>query len=283
MKNLVRVFIIPFIVMMVACSWSYAVKAGATVSNDSCLPFTMPTTDVLFNSPRKVFAHYFYPNPLSIDNKLASEDYYNTQYLNKNGEKNKWLSQGGFLRQRPLAVGISSDHNWKLVNMKREVRMAIARGITGFTFDVMSIDQAIDPNSHLHLMLKAAQAVDPRFKIVVMPDLAALRSNADAVTRIIASVAASPAAYRLADGRLVVSAFAASNNLPNWWASILSQLKAQNINVAFVSVQYSCCVMVFAPQTGCDYCCCAGVFLCPCGRVGSKTFRSKMLAAYSGF
>lgn len=234
MKNFVRVFIVPFIVMMVACSCSYAVKAGATVSDDACLPFTMPVTDVLFNSPRKVFAHYFYPFQLSINNKLASEDYYNAQYLNKNGEKDKWLGQGGFLRQRPLAVGTGSDHNWKLVNMKREVRMAIARGITGFTFDVLSIDQAIDPNSNLHLMLKAAQAVDPRFKIVLMPDLMALKSNANAVTRIIASVAASPAAYRLADGRLVVSAFAASVNSPNWWASIISQLKAQNINVAFV-------------------------------------------------
>jgi hypothetical protein len=118
--------------------------------------------------------------------------------------------------------------------MQHEVTTAIARGITGFTFDVLSLDEATNANSPLHLMLKAAQAVDSRFKIIVMPDITVFGSDANAVVQIIASVANSPAAYKLSDGRLVVSAFDAGLNSPAWWESVLSRLKAQGINVAFV-------------------------------------------------
>jgi hypothetical protein len=201
---------------------------------DACMPITMPTPDVLFNSPKKVFAHYFYMFPLSIDNKPPAQDYYDVQYLDKNGESGKWQKHGGFLRQRPLGVPVNSDPNWRLLNMENEVRMAIARGITGFTIDVLSVKEATDNNGHLQLLLQAAQAVDPRFKIVVMPDIEQFKSDANSVTKIIAAAAASPAAYRLADGRLVVTAFNAGANAPEWWASIIKQLSAQGIQIAFV-------------------------------------------------
>jgi len=194
----------------------------------------MPPKDVLFNSPKKIFAHYFYPFPMSIDNRASAQDYYNTQFLNKNGEANKWLPEGGYLRQRPLGVPTSTNPNWKQVNMEREVVAAIARGITGFAFDVMSLEEVTDANSHLHLMLNAAQRVDPRFKIMVMPDLTALKSDIEGVTDVIASVADSPAAYKLSDGRLVVSAFNAGLNSPAWWESVISRLKSRGINIAFV-------------------------------------------------
>jgi Glycosyl hydrolase family 71/Calx-beta domain len=206
----------------------------ATNNGDACMPMTISPPDTLLQYQKKVFAHYFYPFPLSIGNVASSTDYYNTQYLSKNGENNKWLAQGGYLRQRPLGVPTSPDADWQLLNMEREVTLAMARGITGFTFDVMSLDQATDSTSQLQTMLKAAQAVNGQFKIIVMPDMAVLGSNADAVVQIIASVATSPAAYRLSDGRLVVSPFDAAVNPASWWQSVLSQLKSQGIDVAFV-------------------------------------------------
>jgi hypothetical protein len=215
-----------------------AAASSSLVSNtnggDACLPIAMPTADAVFKSAKKVFAHYFYPFPISVDNRMPVADYYNTQYLNKNGESNKWLPEGGYLRQRPLGVNTIADAHWRQLNMQHEVTAAIARGITGFTFNVMSVDQATTPTSQLHTMLSAAAAVDSRFKIIVMPDLTALGTNADAVVEIIASVAKSPAAYKLADGRLVVSAFDANIGSPAWWASVLSRLKTKGINVAFV-------------------------------------------------
>ncbi len=79
-------------------------QTSSGAEDDPCLPFAMPAADDLFGSSKKVFAHYFYPFPLSVGNKSASDDYYNHNYLNKNGESSKWLPQGGFLRQRPLPV-----------------------------------------------------------------------------------------------------------------------------------------------------------------------------------
>ncbi|HEY2782766.1 MAG TPA: glycoside hydrolase family 71 protein [Steroidobacteraceae bacterium] len=208
-------------------------NAGA-VTDDACLPFSMPDAGALFSASKKVFAHYFYPFPLSVGNKSPSDDYYNRHYLNKDGERGKWAAMGGYLRQRPLPVGVNSDRNWQLSNMQQEVRMAIARGITGFTIDVLSPKEVSGSDTHLQLLLSAAQSVDPRFKILVMPDISALKSDADTVVKIIAAVAPSSAAFRLDDGRLVVSAFNAGANSADWWAGVLGQLKSRGISVAFV-------------------------------------------------
>jgi Glycosyl hydrolase family 71 len=194
----------------------------------------MPSADALFNSAKKVFAHYIPSFPVSIDNAASAKDYYNTQFLTRTGESDKWVKEGGFLRQRPMGVTPNAGAAWQQHNMEGEVRAAIARGITGFTFDVMSGSQATNSNSALHLMLAAAQVVDSRFKIVVMPDITALGSDSNSVVQIIASVAGNPAAYHLPDGRLVVSPFDASLNSAVWWQAVVSRLSAQGIPIALV-------------------------------------------------
>jgi Glycosyl hydrolase family 71 len=213
-----------------------AAAALVTASNngDACLPLTMPSANTLFSSTKKVFAHYFYPFPLSIDNLAPTVDYYEKQYLGIDGESGKWVKEGGYLRQRPLGQTPNPNSDWQQLNMETQIRTAIARGITGFTFDSLSVTDATDSASPLQMMLAAAQAVDSRFKIVVMPDISALGSDSAAVVQIIASVANSPAAYRLSDGNLVVSAFNAGLNSAAWWQSVLNTLSAKGIKVAFV-------------------------------------------------
>jgi len=206
----------------------------ATNNGDACLAAPMPTSTVLFNSTKRVFAHYFHPFPVSIDNNAPAKDYYNTQYLIRTGESSKWAKQGGYIRQRPLGVTPSTSPNWVQLNMEGEVRAAIARGITGFTFDSMSASDATDAKSDLHLMLAAAQAVDSRFKIIIMPDMTTLAADPNAVVQIITAVAGSPAAYHLSDGRLVVSPFDAGLNTPAFWQSIVSRLNSQGIHIALV-------------------------------------------------
>lgn len=201
----------------------------------SCLPFAMPSQTTLFGSGKKVFAHYFYPFPASLDNKASSADYYNANYLSPSGEANKWKGNGGFLRQRPLSVTVDPSTSWKIDNMKKEIRLAMAAGITGFTVDVMNASQA-NAGSQLQDLLTAAAAVDSRFKIMVMPDLSALGTDAAAVEAIVTSVANNPAAYKLADGRLVVSAFNASLGSVSWWQTVLASLDAKGIHTAFVPV-----------------------------------------------
>lgn len=217
-----------------ALAFAGGTPAADTRDPGACLAFTMPDSSALFSARRKVFAHYFYPFPLSIDDHPGDRDYYNAQYLNPKGENGKHAALGGYLRQRPLPVAANASADWRLQNVESEVRMAIARGITGFTIDVMSGKEAADSNSHLNMLLQAAKAVDPRFKIVVMPDISALKADANAVSQIIAAAAASDAAYRLDDGRLVVSAFNAGLNPPAWWQGIFDQLRSRGIKVAFV-------------------------------------------------
>jgi hypothetical protein len=207
--------------------------AGTPPNINPCRPFTMPPATTLFGSNKRVFAHYFYPFPLSIDDAASQKDYYETQYLSPAGEGNKWLANGGFLRQRPLQVAASGSSTWRLDNMKREVELAIAAGITGFTVDILDANQA-KPGSQLQTLLAAAAAVDARFKIVVMPDLAALGANQTAVQDVIASVANDPAAYHLPDGRLVVSAFAAEDGSVSFWTTVFANLAAAGTKVAFV-------------------------------------------------
>src|SRR5689334_20767019 len=51
---------------------------------------------------RMVFAHYFPPYPVSIDNKTSSADYYAVNYLKPSGENGAFASVGGLLRDRPM-------------------------------------------------------------------------------------------------------------------------------------------------------------------------------------
>jgi hypothetical protein len=198
----------------------------------------MPSADTVLNSSKKVFAHYLSPFPLSIDNQPASQDYYTRNFLNPHGEGGKFLSAGGFFRARPLPVSPQSNPNWRTLNMEQEIRMAIARGINGWTFDLMGIGDT-QPGGKLDKMIQAVQAVDPRFKIVVMPDMAALGSDTGAAATIIQNAHnldagnAVPSLYHWPDGRLVVSPFLAESVSPGAWSSMLNGLKAHGINVAF--------------------------------------------------
>ena len=187
--------------------------------------------------------------PLSLDNVTPANDYYNTQYLNVHGESNKWLAQGGYLRQRPLGITPSPNADWQLLNMEAEVRSAIARGITGFTFDIMSTSEAVGSGSPLQS--HAERSPGRRFSLQDSRDAGPHRAGRQFRRRGANHHGSglSPAAYRLSDGRLVVSAFDASLNSAGWWQSVLSQLSAKGINVAFVPtfLGWSTNAAAFAP------------------------------------
>lgn len=199
------------------------------------LPFNMPSSDIFFAAKRKVFAHYFYPFPLSINNQPAATDYYNTGYLDPHGENNTHLAYGGYLRARPLPVPVQTNFS-AAVNMQKEVQMAIARGITGFTFDILSLADALDPNGHLQNISRAAQAVDTRFAIVPMLDMSSLTGlTTTGAVSIILTAAALPSAARVPDGRFLVSAFNPTQPLA-YWEEVIAECAAKNVNVAFIPV-----------------------------------------------
>ncbi|MFD7615153.1 endo-1,3-alpha-glucanase family glycosylhydrolase [Streptomyces sp. NPDC059828] len=207
--------------------------ATPTGQPSPALAFDLPAGDLLRRSPHQVFAHYFPPYPLSLDNEPAAQDYYARNYLTPQGEKGKHAAYGGLLRDRPLPVQPSSG-DWQLTNLEREVRTARDAGIDGFTVDILSLTGT--NRERVDLLLRAAQRVDPGFRIVLMPDMTSLDTDPRTLADQLALLAASPSAYRLADGRLVVSPFKAEAQDPAWWSQVIDRLRDHGIGTALVPV-----------------------------------------------
>ncbi|MGW7189070.1 glycoside hydrolase family 71 protein, partial [Streptomyces sp. NPDC054838] len=173
-----------------------------------------------------VFAHYFTPYPLSLDDAGADVDYYTRNYLDPAGESGKHRRYGGLLRDRPLPVPPKSG-DWEYANLQQEVRTARDAGIDGFTLDLLSLSGSNWDRAER--LMTAAHSVDPGFKVMLMPDMTALTSDDPAVLAdALAVLGAHPAAHRLGDGRLVVSPFKAEAKSAGWWSRVMDLLKTRH-------------------------------------------------------
>ncbi|HEX4515873.1 MAG TPA: glycoside hydrolase family 71 protein [Polyangiaceae bacterium] len=214
------------------------------------LPIDLPSPTTLKASAHKVFAHYFPPFPISIDDKDASADYYATQFLTPNGENGKHVAYGGFLRERPLPRDVDPSPDWQLDDMKTEVRRADAAGLDGFTVDILGLT---GPNwTRIPLLLQAAQAVDPDFKIVLMPDgtssdTADPNALATAIAGLVQTYAS--ALFTTSDGRVVIAPFDPEVQGAAWWQTWIATMKTQGVDVAFVPcfLNYGSNVAAFDP------------------------------------
>ncbi|MEU9576891.1 endo-1,3-alpha-glucanase family glycosylhydrolase [Streptomyces chilikensis] len=208
-------------------------RAAPSAARDP-LPFDLPSTERLRASDRLVFAHYFTPYPLSLDNRPADEDYYARNYLTADGEDGKHAEYGGLLRDRPLPVAPEGG-DWRSAHHRQEVRTAVAAGIDGFSVDLLSLE---GPHwERVRTLTRAAQEVDPGFRVMLMPDMKSLDAGPAALARALAELGASPNAHRLDDGRLVVSPFKAEEKAPGWWRQVLDILRTRHdTRTAFVPV-----------------------------------------------
>ncbi|WP_228979395.1 glycoside hydrolase family 71 protein [Streptomyces sp. DH12] len=207
--------------------------AGAAAHPTPALPFDLPDRAALRARGKLVFAHYFTPYPLSLDNQEAGRDYYTRNYLTPHGERGKHSAYGGLLRDRPLPVPPKSG-DWELANLRQEVRTARAAGLDGFTLDLLSLSGR--NWERCRLLMEAARSVDPDFKIMLMPDMASLRTtDARRLAAALAELGRHPSAHRLDDGRLVVSPFKAEARGAAWWSGVLDTLRTRHgVRTAFV-------------------------------------------------
>ncbi|MDP9416879.1 MAG: DNRLRE domain-containing protein, partial [Actinomycetota bacterium] len=206
-----------------------ASSTATATTTASPLAFDMPATSTLRASSRKVFAHYFPPLPISLDNQDPASDYYQRNFLKPDGEGGKHAAYGGYLRDRPVGRPIRGT-SWRLQDLQDEVRQAIDAGIDGFALNLM-----VFPPSTSHqvttarTIMKAAETVDPGFKIMLMVDLSGRvpsLSKTD-IAKFLAELGASPAAYRV-NGKLVISAFKAEQVAPSWWTELFTVLQANH-------------------------------------------------------
>jgi len=202
---------------------------------ENTLPFDMPSRDVLQRSSKKVFASYFLPFPISTNNKPPAEDYYTQQYLSPAGEGGRFRLAGGYLRERPLPRLPRSGPEWAQLDFEDEVRRASRIGLDGFVCDILSTSGLLW--DRLVTLLDATERVDPDFDIVLMPDMdAVFGKRPDELQETIARLAARRAAYRLADGRLVVAPYNAQQQPASWWKQVALDLRGRGVDVALLPV-----------------------------------------------
>ncbi len=83
--------------------------------------------------------------------------------------------------------------------------------------------------------MQACENVDPGFKVMLMPDMmAGYRSQPEQLVPMMLKLAASPAALRLDDGRLVLAPYNAQVQTPEWWAEQLRAFETAGERIAFV-------------------------------------------------
>ncbi len=211
-------------------------EAAPVASASPALAFEMPSTSTLRAKPRKVFAHYYPPFPVSLDNQDPASDYYVRNFLNPDGEGGKHKAYGGWIRDRPVTRAPLGS-TWRVEDAKTEVRQAVAAGLDGFAVDLM----VIPPSSNwqptvVRALFRAAEAVDPGFKLMPMIDMAGNvpSVNKTTIAAFLAELAASPAAHRI-NGKLALSAFLAEKVAPSWYTELFTILKnSHGVEVVFI-------------------------------------------------
>lgn len=189
-----------------------------------------------FAFKKRVFAHYFYPFPLSLDNKPATSDYYNTQYIPTGGENGKWIPVGGYLRARPLDTGAPLAGDYKSINRQAEVKKAIAIGITGWCVDILNLADALSLTGNLKLLSADAFTVEPKFSIAPMADMSAMPTlTTDQAVQLFTFAAGLPNIHKLPSGQILVSAFNAIQPL-SYWEEVIAKCTAKGIYLGFVPI-----------------------------------------------
>jgi hypothetical protein len=205
-------------------------------SSPNSFPFERPDRAALVSSPRKVFFHYFPPFPLSFKNQPRGRDHYDDQYLRREGEDNRYANLGGYLRERPMAVGPWQSRFWQQINYAIEILRARLTGADGYLVDILRLRS--DPSwERIRILFDTTAAITRDFHIALEPDAAALKGiDPVALVETLLDVASSPSAYRLQDGRLLVAPFNPENYPPSFWHTVAEEMARRGTPIAFFPV-----------------------------------------------
>ncbi|CAN5139679.1 hypothetical protein BH11ACT7_BH11ACT7_02370 [soil metagenome] len=226
-----------FAVLLVVAVAAIAVPSAAELTDE---PQDSSPAVQKVGSQRLVFAHYFPPYPISLDNADPNSDHYASVYLNPTRTDDPYAPFGAMLRDRPLPRPPRAELDWRESDLATEVRQAISAGIDGFAVDILSpVEQGEWVAAVPSQLLRVAEEIGAPFKIMLMPDMHAElgRLSPGQLADQMARLGRSPAAFRLEDGRLVISPFKAENRSPPWWQDFLAQMKSRHgIEVALLPV-----------------------------------------------
>ena len=213
---------------------------GGRSPGATCWPWDPPDPSLLRASPRRVYAHYFAPFVISIDNAPPETDYYTTQYLSPDGEGGIHRGYGGFLRERPLPrAPYPAGVDWVREDVATEIRRALNVGLSGFAFDVLDLGTAGPLRGRLQRMLDVARDIAPTFRILLVPDMTSAFPGDDATAlatfvQMVVDFGDHPSAQHAPDGRLVLAPFAPERRPLAFWVEALRQLEAMGHPIALM-------------------------------------------------
>ncbi|MCW2804810.1 MAG: hypothetical protein JWN06_3027 [Propionibacteriaceae bacterium] len=198
-------------------------SAAALAPSSSQVAFPVAASNT---SSKKVFAHYFPPYPVSLDNKPAAQDYYTRNYLSPTGERGKHAKVGGLLRDRPRPrAPLTGD--WLIADLTAEIRQASDAGIDGFTVNIMSLSGR---NWDITVgLMKAAKLSGRNFKIIPNLDAnsGAARASTATIAKKLAELYRYPAAYKVNASQYMLSSFKAEGKSVAWWKELNRVLASQ--------------------------------------------------------
>ncbi|MBT2224958.1 endo-1,3-alpha-glucanase family glycosylhydrolase [Nonomuraea sp. NEAU-A123] len=209
--------------------------ATPTAAGTECLPFDKPSASTLRTYDKKVFAFYFPPYPLSVDNKDPAKDQW-ASWLDPAGSNGMYAAQGGQTRDRPLTRPARSGSEWRQADFEVEVRQAIAMGLDGFIYEhhTSASDQRFN---QFPKMLAAAKAVDPGFQIMLSPDFPTTKGAAqDKVISDILMAKGHPSLYHLADGTIPLAPFYPERQAASWWDELRDKLAKEGMKTSLVPI-----------------------------------------------
>lgn len=223
---------------------------SATAASDPAWPFEQPDPSTLRQSPRKVFAHYHTDFTLwpTVSPHPDTIDFYKDVWMDPG-----YNPAGPLMQELPLEPRQSpwtmTAGDWRLENLKLEVRRAVALGLDGFALLVLNNGGA----GHwavVNRMLDAIEAVndedglEPKFTAMLMPNAAFQPfGNPATLATAMVTLAAHPSAMRVYDGEcatptgcVVVAPYDAQVRKGSWWAAWKVVMQARGQPVAFVPV-----------------------------------------------
>lgn len=193
----------------------------------------------------KVFAHYFPPYPLSLDNKNPASDFYVNGYLTPTGESGKHKAYGGLLRDRPIGVTPSAvTADYPINNAKKEVAQAKGAGLDGFVCDILSLstDPITKNNKKFQDAIFQAAEDDGAFYCIPMIDCSGLQGKTDSQLAQTIDYYLDYGCNLTVGGDLVVTTFLAEAISPSRWSnieSILSGTYSRSVKWVFIFNTYS--------------------------------------------
>jgi hypothetical protein len=206
-----------------------SISATSAPANCGRLAFDLPSASALRAYPKKVFAYYFPPYPVSIENKDPGSDYWSKW----NANPVPGVKQGDGMLDRPLSRAPLSGDNWRQKDFETEIRQAMGMGLDGFIWEYHTNSTDARWN-RLPEMLAAVKAVDSGFRIMLSPDLVKGADTApEQIINDVMKVKDEPALYKV-DGAIVLAPFSADRKPPAWWDQVRAALAANGVKTVLV-------------------------------------------------